>query len=221
MGKQDEWKVLCKREVMMRGVGRIVWVNEKEMKVEIVGGKWGMKLKEGMRKEQMDEIGFGRGEKGGYRVDKGLWEKFKEVLKMYGMQRVDEDKWKLVGVEGKWWLVGVGEERNDMIGNFVGVDKRKVFIGQNGGFMCKVGVEGKVLYMLGKVVEQEGFSVKGKDLEWKGWKVVYMGWGQKSGEVGRGVGDWWRYSFIEEIGKVLNGRIVFDDMEKSCCVMKK
>ena len=130
IAKYDDCKLFCNSQLIMSGVGTILSVNEKEIKLQIVGGKSRIKFNDRMEKHYIDEIQFGTADKPGYDVDEGWSQKFKDrITEIY---RLDEDKTKFLGVEGKWCFVPVRDETNDMIANFVGVDKTKQFIPQFG-----------------------------------------------------------------------------------------
>ena len=118
IAKYDDCKLYCNSQLIMSGVGTILSVNEKEIKLQIVGGKSRIKFNDRMEKHYIDEIQFGTADQPGYDVDKGWSQKFKDrITEIY---RLDEDKTKFLGVEGKWCFVPVRDETNDMIANFVG-----------------------------------------------------------------------------------------------------
>lgn len=219
IAKYDDCKLFCNSQLIMSGVGTILSVNEKEIKLQIVGGKSRIKFNDRMEKHYIDEIQFGTADKPGYDVDKGWSQKFKDrITEIY---RLDEDKTKFLGVEGKWCFVPVRDETNDMIANFVGVDKTKQFIGYNAPFISNLAVQPNLMYIFRKVVEYEGYTIKRNDFDCKPWNQLYIASAYKTREIRRALPHWTSYTFIEEFRKLFNATIVFDDIQKTCSVIKK
>lgn len=131
IAKYDDCKLYVDSRIIMSGVGTILSVNQNEVKLQIVGGKSRIKFNEKLTKHYIDELDLGIADKPGYIVDKGWSQGFKNIQKINDIYRLDDDKSKFLGVEGKWCFVPVRDETNDMIANFVGVDKTKQFIGYN------------------------------------------------------------------------------------------
>lgn len=131
IAKFDDCKLYVDSKIIMSGVGTILSVNQQEVKLQIVGGKSRIKFNNKMTKHYIDEIDLGIADKPGYTVDKGWSQGFKNLQKINDIYRLNEDKSEFLGVEGKWCFVPVRDETNDMIANFVGVDKTKQFIGSN------------------------------------------------------------------------------------------
>ena len=219
IAKFDDCKLYVDSRIIMSGVGTILSVNEKEIKLQIVGGKSRIKFNDRMEKHYIDEIQFGTADKPGYDVDKGWSQKFKDrITEIY---RLDEDKTKFLGVEGKWCFVPVRDETNDMIANFVGVDKTKQFIGYNAPFISNLAVQPNLMYIFRKVIEYEGYTIKRNDFDCKPWNQLYIASAYKTRELRRALPHWSSYTFIEEFRKLFNATIVFDDIQKTCSVIKK
>ena len=219
VAKYDDCKLFCNSQLIMSGVGTILSVNEKEIKLQIVGGKSRIKFNDRMTKHYIDEIPFGTADKPGYTVDKGLSQGFKGHLKIKDIYRLDDDKSEFLGVEGKWCFVPVRDETNDMIANFVGVDKTKQFIGYNAPFISNLAVQPNLMYIFRKVVEYEGYTLKRNDFDCKPWNLLYIASAYKTRELCKALPHWSSYTFIEEFRKLFNATIVFDDILKTCSVI--
>ena len=217
VAKYDDCKLFCNSQLIMSGVGTILSVNEKEIKLQIVGGKSRIKFNDRMTKHYIDEIPFGTADKPGYDVDKGWSQMFKEKLKE--IYRLDEDKSLFLGVEGKWCFVPVRDETNDIISNFVGVDKTKQFIGYNAPYIANPAVQPNLMYIFRKVVEYEGYTLKRNDFDCKPWNLLYIASAYKTRELCKALPHWSSYTFIEEFRKLFNATIVFDDILKTCSVI--
>lgn len=218
--KFDDCKLYVSGRLILSGVGTIISVTEAEIKLQIVGGKSRIKYNDRMTKHYIDEIAtFGTADKPGYTVDKGWSQGFKNLQKINDIYRLDEDKSKFLGVEGKWCFVPVRDETNDMIANFVGVDKTKQFIGYNAPFIMNLAVQPNLMYIFRKVVEYEGYTLKRNDFDCKPWNLLYIASAYKTRELRKALPHWSSYTFIEEFRKLFNATIVFDDIRKTCSVI--
>lgn len=219
IAKYDDCKLFCNSQLIMSGVGTILSVNEKEIKLQIVGGKSRIKFNDRMTKHYIDEIPFGEADKPGYTVDKGWSQGFKDLQKINDIYRLDEDKSQFLGVEGKWCFVPVRDETNDMIANFVGVDRTKQFIGYNAPYIMNLAVQPNLMHIFRKVVEYEGYTLKRNDFDCKPWNLLYIASAYKTRELCKALPHWSSYTFIEEFRKLFNATIVFDDILKTCSVI--
>lgn len=218
--KFNDCKLYVSGRLILSGVGTIISVTEAEIKLQIVGGKSRIKYNDRMTKHYIDEIAtFGTADKPGYTVDKGWSQGFKNLQKINDLYRLDEDKSKFLGEEGKWCFVPVRDETNDMIANFVGVDKTKQFIGYNAPFVMNLAVQPNLMYIFRKVVEYEGYTLKRNDFDCKPWNLLYIASAYKTRELRKALPHWSSYTFIEEFRKLFNATIVFDDIRKTCSVI--
>lgn len=219
IAKYDDCKLYVDSRIIMSGVGTILSVNQNEVKLQIVGGKSRIKFNEKLTKHYIDELDLGIADKPGYTVDKGWSQGFKNIQKINDIYRLDDDKSKFLGVEGKWCFVPVRDETNDMIANFVGVDKTKQFIGYNAPFIMNLAVQPNLMHILRKVVEYEGYTLKRNDYDCKPWNLLYIASAYKTRELRKALPHWSSYTFIEEFRKLFNATIVFDDILKTCSVI--
>lgn len=219
IAKYDDCKLYVDSRIIMSGVGTILSVNQSEVKLQIVGGKSRIKFNEKLTKHYIDELDLGIADKPGYIVDKGWSQGFKNIQKINDIYRLDDDKSKFLGVEGKWCFVPVRDETNDMIANFVGVDKTKQFIGYNAPFIMNLAVQPSLMYIFRKVVEYEGYTITRNDYDCKPWNLLYIASAYKTRELRKALPHWSSYTFIEEFRKLFNATIVFDDILKTCSVI--
>ena len=213
----DDCKLYVSGRLILSGVGTVISVTESEIKLQIVGGKSRIKYNDRMTRHYVDEIPFGTANKPGYDVDKGWSQKFKDrISETY---RLDEDKSKFLGVLGKWCFMPVRDETNDLIANFVGVDRTKQFIGYNAPFITNLAVQPNLMYIFRKVIEYEGYTLKRNDFDIKPWNLLYIASAYKTRELRKALPHWSSYTFIEEFRKLFNATIVFDDIKKTCSVI--
>ena len=215
--KYNDCKLYVSGRLILSGVGTVISVTEAEIKLQIVGGKSRIKFNDKLTKHYIDEIPFGTADKPGYTVDKGFSQKFKD--KISEIYRLNEDKSEFLGAEGRWCFMPVRDETNDLIANFVGVDKTKQFIGYNAPFIMNLAVQPNLMYIFRKVVEYEGYSLKRNDFDCKPWNLLYIASAYKTRELCKALPHWSSYTFIEEFRKLFNATIVFDDIKKTCSVI--
>ena len=215
--KFDDCKLYVSGRLILSGVGTIISVTESEIKLQIVGGKSRIKFNDKLTKHYIDEIPFGTADKPGYTVDKGFSQKFKD--KISEIYRLNEDKSEFLGAEGRWCFMPVRDETNDLIANFVGVDKTKQFIGYKAPFITNLAVQPNLMHIFRKVVEYEGYTLKRNDFECKPWNLLYIASAYKTRELRKALPHWSSYTFIEEFRKLFNATIVFDDIKKTCSVI--
>jgi hypothetical protein len=82
-------------------------------------------------------------------------------------------------------------------------------------------VQPNLMYIFRKVVEYEGYTLKRNDFDCKPWNLLYIASAYKTRELRRALPHWSSYTFIEEFRKLFNATIVFDDIQKTCSVIKK
>lgn len=215
--KYNDCKLYVSGRLILSGVGTVISVTEAEIKLQIVGGKSRIKFNDKLTKHYIDEIPFGTADKPGYTVDKGFSQKFKD--KISEIYRLNEDKSEFLGAEGRWCFMPVRDETNDLISNFVGVDRNKQFIGYNAPFIMNLAVQPNLMYIFRKVVEYEGYSLKRNDFDCKPWNLLYIASAYKTRELCKALPHWSSYTFIEEFRKLFNATIVFDDIKKTCSVI--
>lgn len=215
--KFDDCKLYVSGRLILSGVGTVISVTEAEIKLQIVGGKSRIKFNDKLTKHYIDEIPFGTADKPGYTVDKGFSQKFKD--KISEIYRLNEDKSEFLGAEGRWCFMPVRDETNDLIANFVGVDRTKQFIGYKAPFITNLAVQPNLMHIFRKVVEYEGYTLKRNDFECKPWNLLYIASAYKTRELRKALPHWSSYTFIEEFRKLFNATIVFDDIKKTCSVI--
>lgn len=215
--KFNDCKLYVSGRLILSGVGTIISVTESEIKLQIVGGKSRIKFNDKLTKHYIDEIPFGTADKPGYTVDKGFSQKFKD--KISEIYRLNEDKSEFLGAEGRWCFMPVRDETNDLVANFVGVDRTKQFIGYNAPFIMNLAVQPNLMHIFRKVVEYEGYTLKRNDFDCKPWNLLYIASAYKTRELRKALPHWSSYTFIEEFRKLFNATIVFDDIKKTCSVI--
>ena len=220
IAKYDDCKLYVGGHIVMSGVGTIISVTDKEVKLQIVGGKSRIKFNDKLTKHYIDEIDFGRASAPGYTVDKGFSQGWKNIGRVQSVYRITTDQSQFLGSEGKWCFMPVRDETNDMIANFVGVDKTGNFIGSKNPYIRDVAVQPNLMYIFRRVIAYEGYTLTRNDLDQSPWNLLYIASAYKTLELRRALPHWTSYTFIEEFRKLFNATIYFDDIKKTCQVVK-
>ena len=217
--KYDDCKLYVGGRIILSGVGTIISVTESEIKLQIVGGKSRIKFNDKMTKHYIDEIDLGSASVPGYTIGKGFSQAFKGVLNIKDIYRLSEDQSQFLGSEGKWCFMPVRDETNDMIANFVGVDKTGNYIGSKAPYILNTAVQPNLMYILQKIVEFEGYKLIRNDFNCQPWNLLYIASAYKTKELRKALPHWSCYTFIEEFRKLFNATIYFDDIKKTCSVV--
>ena len=216
----NDCKLYVSGRLLLSGVGTIISVTDSEIKLQIVGGKSRIKFNDKMTKHYIDEIDFGKASAPGDTVDKGFSQGWKNIGKVQSVYRLATDQSQFLGSEGKWCFMPVRDETNDMIANFVGVDKTGNFIGSKNPYISNVAVQPSLMYIFRRVIAYEGYTLTRNDLDQTPWNLLYIASAFKTLELRRALPHWTSYTFIEEFRKLFNATIYFDDIRKTCQVVK-
>lgn len=220
IAKFDDCKLYVDSRIIMSGVGTILSVNQQEVKLQIVGGKSRIKFNEKMTKHYIDEIELGTATSPGRTVNKdSVSNRFNDLSKVVDIYILSEDKTRFLGEEQRWCFCPVRDETNDMISNFVGVDKTGNHVGQKTAYLQNAAVQPNLMYIFKRVVEYEGYRIIRNDYDCKPWNQLYIASAFKSRELRRALPHWSSYTFIEEFRKLFNASICFDEVRKTCSVI--
>lgn len=219
VGKYDDCKLYCNGLLIMSGVGIILSVTQKEVKLQIVGGKSRIKFNEKMTKHYIDEIDFGEADIPGQRTAPINFYQL-DTRKCRTSYNLSNDAKQFLGVQGKWCYMPVRDETNDIIANFVGYD----YTGEYNNYkpyITNIAVQPSLMYILKKVIEYEGYKLVRNDFDCSPWNLLYIASAYKTRELRRALPHWSSYTFIEEVRKLFNATISFDEIQKTCKVIKQ
>lgn len=218
--KYDDCKLYAGARLVMAGVGTIISVSESEIKLQIVGGKSRIKFNDKMAKHYIDEIDLGEAPHPGYGVDKGFSQLFLASQKIKDIYYLNNDlKPDVLGWAHQWCFVPVRDETNDIIANFVGVDRNGTFIGRKDAYIQNTAVQPNLMYIFKKIVEYEGYKLVRNDFDCEPWNNLYIASAYKTLQLHRALPHWTCYTFIEEFRKLFNATIYFDDSKRTCKVI--
>lgn len=218
IAKYDDCKLYVDSRIIMSGVGTILSVNEREIKLQIVGGKSRLKFSEKLTKHYIDELDLGIADAPGQTVEKQD-KKFSDLSKIVDIYTLKVDKSEFLGREGKWCYMPSYDETSDIIANFVGVDRIGFLVGQKTAYLTNAAAQPNLMYLFRRIVELEGYKLIRNDYDCKPWNQLYVASAFKSRELRRALPHWSAYTFIEHFRKFFNASIFFDEIQKTCSVI--
>lgn len=131
-----------------------------------------------------------------------------------------------VGQKGVAILSPVNDETNEILSNRVYLSKfSKIKI--NGvkfpsgtyAYMTNCSVSPYLMYVLKKVMENEGYTIKRNDLDRSPWNRLVIVSACKSGKIKNALPHWTVYKFIDELRKFFNASFVFDEISKTVSII--
>lgn len=221
LAKYEDCKLYVDGKNVINGVGTVISVSESEVKIQILGGKSRLKFNDKYAKHYIDEMDLGDAAEF-WKID--LMHRFEKVPaeKVVGKflaQFVIRDFYQAtnfgqLGSEGMFVLTPTYDETNDLIANFV--------FGRNDGFryITNVAVHPNLIYLLERILKEEGYAVKRNDFAKFPWNRLYVASAYKSFEFRKALPHWTAYTFIEEFRKLFNAHILFDEDKKTVSILQ-
>lgn len=218
IAKYDDCKLYVDSRIIMSGAGTVLSVNQNEVKLQIVGGKSRIKFNEKLTKHYIDELDLGIADAPGQTVEKQQ-AKFSDLSKVVDIYTLSVDKSEFLGREGRWSYMPTYDETNELIANYVGVDRTGLYVGQKTAYLQNAAVQPNLMYLFRRIVELEGYKLIRNDCDCKPWNQLYIASAFKSRELRRALPHWSAYTFIEHFRKFFNASIFFDEVKKTCSVI--
>lgn len=152
-----------------------------------------------------------------------------------GYPNMDQFQWMLfidlttgnfVGQKGVAVLSPVNDETNEILSNRVYLSKfSKIKI--NGvkfpsgtyAYMTNCSISPYLMYVLKKVMDFEGYTIKRNDLDRSPWNRLVIVSACKSGKIKNALPHWTVYKFIDELRKFFNASFVFDEISKTVSII--
>lgn len=210
--KYDDCKLYVSGRLILSGVGTIIGITRDEVKLQIVGGKSRIKFNEKLTSHYIDEMNLGEAVPPGEKRNFSLSDikRNKDLASNPYVIKMDD----YVGGEiGKYAFIPVWDETNDYAANMyypMGEDYMAV--------LCKCAVQPNLWYIFEKIVEREGYKLIHNDYNVWPWNDIYIASAYKTLEFSKCLPHWTVYTFIEEVRKLFNASIVFDERRKTVSI---
>lgn len=225
----DDCKLYADNRLIISGKGTVTSITNDTVKLQIVGGKSRIKYNSKFEKHFIDEINYPS-----VILDTGINKSVYDKAGT-GYPNMDQFQWMLfidlttgnfVGQKGVAILSPVNDETNEILSNRVYLSKfSKIKI--NGvkfpsgtyAYMTNCSVSPYLMYVLKKVMENEGYTIKRNDLDRSPWNRLVIVSACKSGKIKNALPHWTVYKFIDELRKFFNASFVFDEISKTVSII--
>lgn len=225
----DDCKLYADNRLIISGKGTVTSITNDTVKLQIVGGKSRIKYNSKFEKHFIDEINYPS-----IILDTGINKPVYDKAGT-GYPNMDQFQWMLfidlttgnfVGQKGVAVLSPVNDETNEILSNRVYLSKfSKIKI--NGvkfpsgtyAYMTNCSISPYLMYVLKKVMEYEGYTIKRNDLDRSPWNRLVIVSACKSGKIKNALPHWTVYKFIDELRKFFNASFVFDEIGKTVSIM--
>lgn len=225
----EECRLYAGNRLIMSGKGTVTSITNDTVKVQIVGGKSRIKYNSKFEKHYIDEINYPS-----VILDTGI-NKAPYTSAGVSLPNMDNFQWMVfidlttanyVGQKGVAVLSPVNDETNEIIANRVMLtkfDKIKIngvkFPKGTYAYMANCAVMPYLMYVLKKVMEHEGYTIKKNDLDKDPWNRLVIVSACKSGKIKGALPHWTVYKFIDELRKFFNASFVFDEEAKTVSIL--
>jgi len=225
----DDCKLYADNRLIISGKGTVTSITNDTVKLQIVGGKSRIKYNSKFEKHFIDEINYPS-----VILDTGINKSVYDKAGT-GYPNMDQFQWMLfidlttgnfVGQKGVAVLSPVNDETNEILSNRVYLSKfSKIKI--NGvkfpsgtyAYMTNCSISPYLMYVLKKVMDFEGYTIKRNDLDRSPWNRLVIVSACKSGKIKNALPHWTVYKFIDELRKFFNASFVFDEISKTVSII--
>ena len=225
----DDCKLYADNRLIISGKGTVTSITNDVVKLQIVGGKSRIKYNSKFEKHFIDEIDYPS-----VVLDTGINKPVYDKAGT-GYPNMDQFQWMLfidlttgnfVGQKDVAVISPINDETNEILANRVYLSKfSKIKI--NGvkfpsgtyAYMTNCSVSPYLVYVLKKVMEYEGYTIKRNDLDQSPWNRLVIVSACKSGKIKNALPHWTVYKFIDELRKFFNASFVFDEIGKTVSIM--
>lgn len=214
--------------LVMSGKGTVTSITPDKVKVQIVGGKSRIKYNSKFENHYIDEIDYPA-----VVLDSGVdyttlakfgWTTAWPKNSKNTFLPIDLTKANFVGQKGVAVLAPVNDETNDIQANRVSVLK-SAEVKANGHkvkgdfrYMHDLALQPYLMYILKKVMEYEGYTIKQNDFDKDPWNRLVIVSACKSGKIKDALPHWTVYKLIDEMRKFFNASFVFDEVAKTVSI---
>ena len=229
VGDFEDCKLYADNRLIISGKGTVTSITNDVVKLQIVGGKSRIKYNSKFEKHFIDEIDYPS-----VVLDTGINKPIYDKAGT-GYPNMDQFQWMLfidlttgnfVGQKGVAVISPINDETNEILSNRVYLSKfSKIKI--NGvkfpsgtyAYMTNCSVSPYLMYVLKKVMEYEGYTIKRNDLDQSPWNRLVIVSACKSGKIKNALPHWTVYKFIDELRKFFNASFVFDEIGKTVSII--
>lgn len=225
----DDCKLYAANRLIISGKGTVTSITNDVVKLQIVGGKSRIKYNSKFEKHYIDEMDYPP-----VVLDTGINKQVYEKAGA-GYPNMNNTQWgiltdlttgNIIGQRGVAVLSPTYDETNDIVANrpcLMKLEKLKIngvkFPQGTYSFIVNCAISPYLLYVLRKVMEYEGYTIRRNDLDKTPWNRLVIVSACKSGKIKDTLPHWTVYKFIDELRKFFNASFVFDEIGKTVDVL--
>lgn len=221
----EECRLLVNNRLVISGKGTVTTITQDTVKLQIVGGKSRIKYNSNFEKHYIDELEYPP-----IHLDCGI---AKDVYDKAGQHYpYMEDKPNIVFIDLKTAsYVGqhnavafspINDETNNLLANRVCLCKFEYIEIQGVRYpegtyaiMVDMAPQPFLFYVLDNIMKSEGYTIERNDFNKDPWDRLVIVNACKTGRVKDALPHWTVYTFLDELRKLFNASIVFDDVKKT------
>lgn len=218
LAKYDDCKLYCNGLLIMSGVGTVLSVNQKEVKLQLLGGKSRIKYNARFDKQYIDEMDLGKAQHGvGLMCDSLQKVDAREALGILSAVSTYDFYMALVpgpciGIPSRYAYTPIKDETNDMTANML--------FGKKGmRYIHNLAVQPNLIFILHQILYLTGYKVERDDFNQKPWNQLYIASAYKSDEFRHALPHWTAYTFLEEFRKLFNAKIYFNEAKRTVSII--
>lgn len=205
----EDCRLMSDWQEIIRGIGTITSVTEKEVKLQILSGKNKLRYKASFEDIFIDEIYYGSLEN----RHQHLNGKPQQSATVFNLSS-DILNQGFVGEPGKYAFLPIHDETNDLHINMPSY--LYDWDGNAAGMTITYpAVQPSIMFVLDKVMEALGYTLTRNDFNVSPWSKLYVASAKMTTTISRALPHWTAYKFLDEIQKLFNAVFIFDDKEMS------
>lgn len=226
--------LLVDNRLIISGKGHITSVTAAAVKLQIAGGKSRIKYNSAFEKHFIDEIKYPK-----VAITKGINHEVYNELGMNEVLASDNFGSEILAIDlTDYYFVGqpdvaafnpINDETNERTANqIMGIEFNKVNLqghkykpSKAYPYMTNLAVQPFLMYVLRKVLEYEGYKLTHNDFDCEPWNRLLIASARLGGKIQNALPHWSVYKFLDEVRKLFNASIIFDDQTKTVQVLSQ
>ena len=233
-GSFENCSLMVDNRLIITGKGHITSVTTDAVKLQIAGGKSRIKYNSAFEKHFIDEIKYPR-----VVITKGINHEVYNELGMNEVVASDNLGSEMLAIDlTDYYFVGqpdvaafnpINDETNERTANqILGLKYYKVNLqghkyesSKGYPYMTNLAVQPFFMYVLRKVLESEGYKLTRNDFDCDPWNRLVIASARLGGKIKEALPHWSVYKFLDEVRKLFNASIVFDEQTKTVQVLSQ
>lgn len=228
----EECRLLVDNRLVISGKGTVTAITNDTVKLQIVGGKSRIKYNSLLEQHYIDEMDYDT-----VVITKGIDREGYGQLGLTSvtpndsttMLMIDLTDWNFVGKPGVCAFNPIEDESNSFTCNQIFACKfSRISVngvgwptGKKRVYMCNLAVQPFLMYVVKKVLEQEGYTLTQNDFDKDPWNRLVIASATRSVRIKDALPHWTAYHLLEEVRKFFNASILFDEQHKTVRIISQ